>query len=72
MMAVAGSLDVCNYVDRDSHSMFVAMLVVDMCYIDSGYLLVCWQWQDHWMFVMLTETESLDVCCYVDSRYLLY
>ena len=51
--------------------MFV-VLIVDICYIDSGCLLVCWQLQDHWMFVMLTEAESLDVCCYVDSRYLLY
>ena len=43
------------------------MLIVDICYINSGCLLVCWQWRDHWIFVMLTETESLDVCSYVDS-----
>ena len=55
--------------------MFVVMLIVDICYIDSGYLLVCWQWWDHWMFVMLTE--SLDVVmlvvdiCYIDSGCLL-
>ena len=43
--------------------MFVVVSIVDICYTDDGDLLICWQWQDLWMFVMLTEAVTGCLLC---------